>query len=383
MNPLRRFVPSSPDRRLRLAVSTLLVSALAAFAAQAQPTLSIDYQGPSAFGGFMDPGGVYLATPGPGPLPLPALLGGPAVLGFGPGGLGFAEMDALSWGRDTQLRTDSTGTTWRTTYRVAFSTDEFAVGDPALGAPPDLFSEGIIGNREASADVQIMGLIPGTVLAPVAPGPLFGHSSWLDGDGLAPFGGFGVGVMEPNFPTFNAVPDIGDTIDALDFQGPSNRIYFSLDARWQDPFEGVLSNAGTAAANGVLPGDVLVSSGGGVFGIYASAAQLGLGSMDDLDALILWENGDGVFTPSQQPFDWMLMPRDMLLFSVRRGSPIIGTADSLLGLPIEEGDILTTPRPPSTVPGIFIAAEVLGLGTVRSLTNFTPAGDDLNALSVR
>ncbi|MEZ5975726.1 MAG: hypothetical protein R3E96_13060 [Planctomycetota bacterium] len=50
----------------------------------------------------------------------------------------------------------------------------------------------------------------------------------------------------------------------------------------------------------------------------------------------------------------------MLLFSVRRGSWVIGQPDSIFGIPIEEGDILTTPLPTamggvSPFPGIFIA----------------------------
>jgi hypothetical protein len=70
-----------------------------------------------------------------------------------------------------------------------------------------------------------------------------------------------------------------------------------------------------------------------------------------------------------------------VLFSVRRGSPVVGMPDSIFGIPISEGDILTTPLPTafggvSPFPGIFCAAENIGLmaraaGTVH---------DDLNAL---
>jgi len=106
------------------------------------------------------------------------------------------------------------------------------------------------------------------------------------------------------------------------------------------------------------------------------------GTPDDLDALALWENGTGVFEPSSQPYDWLNGSRDMLLFSVRRGSPVIGMPDSIFGIPIEEGDILTTPLPTvfggvSPFPGIFCAAENIGLVTARS---FGALGDDLNAL---
>jgi len=100
---------------------------------------------------------------------------------------------------------------------------------------------------------------------------------------------------------------------------------------------------------------------------------------------MLAENGDGVFEPSQIPYDWQGGPRgatDMLLFSVRRGSAVIGQPDSIFGLPIEPGDILTTPLPASAgglspFPGILYAAETLGLRTNR--THGVPQGDDMNA----
>ena len=79
--------------------------------------------------------------------------------------------------------------------------------------------------------------------------------------------------------------------------------------------------------------------------------------IDDLDALVLHDAGhDGDYTAGA----------DMLFFSVRRGSAIIGTPDSIWGAPIEEGDILVPPGTFGLAPGIFIPAEVLGLATVRS-----------------
>jgi hypothetical protein len=379
-------VASGRGSKLRMALAAVVLTALCTAGAWSQPTLSIDYQGPTSVGAIMDPGGVYRATPAPGPVPPPAVIFNSAALGIAPGGFGFAELDALSWGLDTMLRRDSTNKTWGTGYRLLISTDEFANGDPALAAPPDLFSEGSLGNREASADLQMVSLIPGQPAAPVTLPTFYGHFSWLDGDGVAPFGGLGVGLVEPNPPTPFNLPDPGDTIDAADFRGKQTLLYFSLDASWPDPLEGPpFSNAGTATANGVLPGDVLVSAGGGAFAVWASAAQLGLGPDDDLDALVLWENGNGVFDPSITPYDWTFGTRDMLLFSVRRGSPLVGIFDPFSGLFISEGDILTTPPfGPGTPPRIFIAAEVLGLGTVRNGTAFLfPYSDDLNALSIR
>ncbi|MGK0219471.1 MAG: hypothetical protein ACI9HE_002973, partial [Planctomycetota bacterium] len=105
----------------------------------------------------------------------------------------------------------------------------------------------------------------------------------------------------------------------------------------------------------------------------AEAAQLGLGIGDDLDALILAENGTAGYQPSSMPYDWTGLPLqgsppDMLLFSVRANSPIVGMLDSLMGLPIEPGDLLIPPpmQGLGLAPGIFISAESLGLNTSRS-----------------
>ena len=71
------------------------------------------------------------------------------------------------------------------------------------------------------------------------------------------------------------------------------------------------------------------------------------------------------------------------VFSIRRESPLTGTLDPLgSALTIEEGDILL-PLSWSPTPGIFIAAEKLGLATHRSdATGVIAYGDDLDALDV-
>jgi hypothetical protein len=203
--------------------------------------------------------------------------------------------------------------------------------------------------------------------------------------------------VEPNPPNVGPF-DIGDTLDALDVDegvGPQYApfpVYFSMDSMFPDPLEGPPVNTGSAAAHGFVGGDVLVTTAPGAPPIlYAAAGQLGLdivggADSDDLDAVSIWENGDGVFQPSQQPFDWHTGATDMLLFSVRRGSAVIGAPDSLWNLPIEEGDILCPPvlGGPSPFPGIFIPAEMIGLGTVRTNTQnpWTGFADDLDALDV-
>jgi hypothetical protein len=205
----------------------------------------------------------------------------------------------------------------------------------------------------------------------------------------------GIGLIEPNPPTPGTFgDDPGDNLDAVDFdttalQVRGGPIYFSLDSQFADPLEVLPGaapppNTGTAVANSPSGADVLSSMPGGAPAIYASALSLGLDLLgqdtDDLDALVLAENGTAGFQVSITPFDWLTGGTDMLLFSVRRGSAVIGMLDSILGIGIEEGDVLTAPCAAGSVlpngivctgggtPGIFMAAEALGLATVRSGT---------------
>ncbi|MEM9554108.1 MAG: hypothetical protein AAGC60_07605 [Acidobacteriota bacterium] len=364
---------------LCLAASLSLISVPAI----SQPSLSIDVQGPSAFPfGALDPGGVLLATPAGCPTPAPGTLCNSARLGLVPGNWEAAELDALSYGRDL-LKLDNAWR-WATRYCFAFSVDEWAIGDPAAPAPPNVATEGAFGNLEASADVQLTCVGPNSPVAPLPPAVVLGNRSWLDGNGCFPFGGAGLGLVEPN-PPFPGIPDKGDNLDAVDFRRPSSlnvAVYFSLDAKFVDPLEGPPINTGTAPANGVFPGDVLISRCTGSFGVYARFWQLGLGERDDLDALILWDNGDNAYVPSKEPFDWLFGDTDQLIFSVRRGSPILGTPDSIFGIPIQEGDLLVPPLGGVGAPGIFLSAETLGLATVRSGTA-EKFSDDLDAASAQ
>ncbi|MDF1836938.1 MAG: hypothetical protein P1V35_03635 [Planctomycetota bacterium] len=127
------------------------------------------------------------------------------------------------------------------------------------------------------------------------------------------------------------MPDNLDALDTLDSSITSmpTEVYFSMDDQGIDPLTGV-SHSASANSHGFAGADVLKTViGSGFPTLYAPAASLGLGisfgmNPDDLDALILRENGDGIFQPSQQPMDWMGGSTDMLLFSVRRGSAVIG-----------------------------------------------------------
>ena len=382
-------------------------------------TFSIDFQGPTiglpdSFSGIPINEGAILTPfppgppgpnpPVPGPLPPPGMMvnsmppPAPSTgrdLGLIPTPLGYKELDALSYGGDPldrPLPYDK--------ISHVFSVDEFAIGLPGSAVR----FEGALGAMEASADTFIQAKI--ALPTPPIPGS---NAPWTDGNGVPPSGAPGVGLIEPNPPTpLSYVPpagpapdarDPGDNLDAVDFcqggwafcfdQVATGPIYFSLDSGFTDPLEAIVGgpNTGTALANGFVGGDVLVNTIGPPSALYAAASTLGLDifgpDTDDLDALKLAENGIDGYQESIIPFDWLTGTTDMLLYSVRRNSAIIGSLDSIFGIPIEEGDILTTPCPAGSVlpngvvcaggpaPGIFTAAEWLGLATVRSGTAFS------------
>ncbi|TDJ66178.1 MAG: hypothetical protein E2O39_16945, partial [Planctomycetota bacterium] len=332
-------------------------------------------------------GGAGAAGPGLG------LIAHSACIGHPPGSICPVELDALSYGRDFPLPAQilRPGTIW-------FSVDEYAEGaGPSVA--PDVRSEGASGEQEAAGDMFVTKCPVG--LAPLSStSPVMGNVAAIDGDGRPNSAGIaypGLGLVEPSPPGFP--PDLGDNLDAVDvgtefpLGGSPFPVYFSLDATFTDPLTG-FPLSGTAAVQGVSGADVLVVSGVGAGPVvYASAVSLGLDifgpNTDDLDGLALWENGTGIFQPSSVPHDWAGtgFVRDMLLFSVRRGSSVIGRPDSRFGLPIEPGDILSTPLPTalggvSPFPSIFIAAEVLGLATARSGMGVL-FGDELDALDTK
>jgi len=330
-------------------------------------------------------------TPGLDPLPTPDiaithLIGGlglfPGCVGSPPGSMCRVEVDAFSWGVDDLITTAGIQP-----GQLQFGVDRFAGGNgPML---PNVLSERPFG--DASADVFMnSGFLPP---GPLPMGPSVGHRGVLDGNGLPSGSGYtyaGLGLIEPALPS-SAFANAGDNLDALDTlpvgATPPPVVYFSLDSVFPDPITG-FPNLGSGLPFGYTGADILQTTFGLAPVVWAPEWLLGLGLTglaDDVDALTLVDNGDGIFQPSIVPYDWVGGTTDMLLFSVRRGSAVIGMPDSIFGIPIEEGDILTTPLPTgfggvSPFPGIFIAAENLGLGTLRSGTASGNTGDDLNAL---
>jgi hypothetical protein len=351
-----------------------------------QPTYSIDAQS-AGIGPVLE--GDILTPQGAGQIPPPAVVISQLLLGYTPTPLG-GELDALSYGTDPLLlNLPGTKHNW------SFSVDEFAMG--RAGVPfPSVTTEGA-----GSSFPEAAGDIYSSVQNPGPFPPYFGSNAGIfDGNGgFTPFVASGLNLREPTNPTVNSL-DFGDNLDAWDldqFVPTANAgqpfplpVYFSLDSVYTDPLDAPY-NTGTAVTNGFVGGDVLVANGFGAPVLFAPANLLGLDQTgpdhDDLDALVLWENGDGLYTPTKGPYSWLGGQTDMLLFSVRRNSAIIGQPDSLLGLPIEEGDILVPMGNPGQNPGIFVPAEALGLITLRTDgpgATYQGLGfaDDLDALDV-
>ncbi len=353
-------------------------------AVQAGPLFSIDFQGPTI--------GTADVVDGR-PITEADLLGSRPRLpakGLLPSAGGFIEVDAISSGRDSRPSPLE-----RKIHRWLFSVDEHAAG-PEEGENA-LTLEAANGAARAAVGVFVARTGAGPVLPPV--GDIGVNGIWPGLDGLK------MPWVAEHAPTPKELPDAGDNLDALESDGSAGRIFFSLDASFPDPFEPVPANTGSAVANGFVGGDVLTADGGPAR-VYASAAQLGLDAdgeafdIDDLDALVVYDNGDGVYQPVTGPYSWIAgdtdtskkQVTDLVLFSVRRGSALIGMPDALHGLPIEEGDILVPvldacdedPRVDGTDcdydPGIFVAAEALGLATRRA---GAPAADDLDALDLK
>jgi len=371
----------------------LIAGGVAASSAHAQMvplSFSLDWHGPmqgvkdSATNTSITPGDILRPAGGMASFgaPVPDIVFTGGLLGLvnysqcvdsGPGTSCGIEVDALSYGRDFPIPKDPNAP-----YRILFAVDEYAIGRPMQGHT--IFSEAPLG--DICADVITTFVMP---VMPVAPSQAGLHVSMVDGNGLFSQGATGglvnpgLGIVEPNIPDTglpNAPFDKGSNVDALDLGPVSNpkkdSIWFSVDSGFFDPRAGVL-NSDTSGAQGVSGADVLERQASGALQIYATAANLGLDRLgpdtDDLDVLILLENGVDGYQPSKTLFDWLPAGgSDMLLFSVRRGSAIIGKLDSLQGLPISEGDLLGPPPPGLTHqnPAIYIAAESMGLSTNRS-----------------
>ncbi|MEC7231747.1 MAG: hypothetical protein VXZ39_08610 [Planctomycetota bacterium] len=401
--------PCNGRTRLRLARGLAVVCATTAAASAQGPNqlrFSIDFQGPTIAdqpapgspqysdsdllvrqGNPFDPGQPVIAYLGD------YLARYSSCLDHAPGFSCGVELNAFSFGRDARLRDDP-----QYRFSVYLSVDEWAVGSPSsLGfGIPTVFSEATF--SDAASDtfaLPLIGVFPFQPIFPAAVGVADGNGRRATANTTAfP----GVGLEEPINPDPSSAADDGDNLDALDL-GPRvnsafDPLYFSLQAgfslcnEFDVPIVDSASLQTTATGQTAVGADVLRfdpqgGGGAGALTIYASAQSLGLDRFgpgrDDVDALSLWDNGDGVYQPPTGPYSWIVpdsfdLVTDLLLYSVRCGSEIVETFD-MGGLPITEGDVLIKyagdPR-----PTIFVRAEALGLDT----TSRAFANDEVDGL---
>lgn len=369
-------------------------------AAQGLPqlTYSIDFSGPTiqapgnAAGTPISDGDLLLRRGGPfnPELPLISLPAAfldryPLCSDHAPGDACGLEINAISFGRDAQLRLDAN---YR--FHVLLSVDEWAVGRPAGAGFPftTLFTEAQ--GLQAAGDI-FLSSFTGAV-----PGGFRPNTGYADGDGQQAQGPrvFGLGLVEPINQTLGTTDD-GDNVDAInygsEFDSSVNELYFSLEGggpRCNELGASFDAAAAQMLVNSTVPAraaDVLIfrPTAGGVFA-YARAQQLGLDlsgpGLDDIDALVVFDNGDGIYQPPANLYDWQAAGgSDLILFSVRCGSDVVGRIDPVSGRAIGEGDVLIklagTPGPPQ----VFIPAEALGL---RSVEAGDTANDELNGLDI-
>jgi hypothetical protein len=270
------------------------------------PSFSVATGGPSA----LYPADIFNIGPG---LSIPCL-----ALGLGcPGAVPFDDIDALSYGGDF---------TW--TMKPYWKWLFFSVEPGASG----LAGSAVAGEAacptgaEPEADEFWSSAHP----------QLNTNGLYYDGDGIDCNTGVGIpglGLIE--------TPTSSDNLDALDeFPSTTGWVYYSLTA------------ASPSVPAGATGGAVLVSMPGAVPPkVYASAAQLGLQAMDELDALCLLDQDD--YYSTTEP----------LWFSLRTGSP------TLVAIGAQPGDVLA-PNPAGGPPVVVVQESALGL---------TPT-DDLNAL---
>lgn len=145
-------------------------------------------------------------------------------------------------------------------------------------------------------------------------------------------------------------------------EGPLQPVYFSLTSGSPTDPSGMLPIPSGAAI--YLDHNPLI---GGDETLFASPAQLGLQMNDDIDALTVFENGDGVFQPLTE----------QVIFSLAPGSPTL----ALEGF--SPADLLTTPPGGPPFPQLFASANRMGLLPTDNVDAFDvaqcPQPNDLNS----
>lgn len=208
-------------------------------------------------------------------------------------------------------------------YIWVFSGDRAALGQ--AGTP----YRGEAVNNQAASDLWRTQALPSSspaaviaaacgAPATIAPPPPVQHRVQTDYR-LIPF--------LPSGAFFGGVQDNIDDFDLEDFDPSGDRvhdirIYFSLD----------LASPSLGAGS---PADLFHAAAGAGFGPFSISTDVGLGSGDDIDALVMWDRGAlGVMDPAL----------DIAVFSLAPGSTALNGPDGMAGTAddFSPGDLLVT-----------------------------------------
>lgn len=300
---------------LKTALLPLVVAACGAFSAT-----GFSQQYSVGLGGFSGMAGDDLFAPGA----FPGLL----LPGVG------LDVDAIALGRPP-ADLENPG------LALEFSVDVFATGAPGTAVNTETIG-GFWGPMDQPGDIYT-----------TAPGGPAGTNTLLwDGDGVAN-PGFAppLGLLEPPGGTVPPIPGLYDELDAWDRQAvPSfGTIWFSYSM--------------ATAPVGFTGSDILLTPYIPGYDIsppalmYLPGLALGLGGGDELDALVVFDDGIVGFTPG-----------DAILYSLGTGAPVFGAPGPYFGF--GPGDVFSF----SIGGGIGLYAPAVSLGLLP--------GDNLDALDV-
>jgi hypothetical protein len=280
--------------RLTLGAAALLAASLPAYAG-----VSLDRTSPSVTGACpfaVDPSTLYRwVAPPAGGCDVAGGLGPVTEVWEGSLGLVAADnVDAVS---------ANTVTAKNIPYHIYFSADR-----PSLGLPGTPYRAEALLNQAAS-DIwrmnNVTAMSPLASLAACAPSAIGGMQAPFRNQDSYDFifsALAGVGPIGGNPDNIDALEldDLDPSLDKFHDVG----VYFSLDPA-------------SPTLGGVSPAAIFFTPVGGVPGIWAAVAQLGLVVADDIDALVVW---DRVVVGAPNP------GMDLVLFSLAPGSPSLGGA---------------------------------------------------------
>ncbi len=301
MNSRRRIVLGIGSFALVVGVSAALADGPHAHNPLTIPFFSIDRTSPSIGGANNLHADDILKVPGP------IQVVNNVNLGLGRPG---DELDELSGSRDPAVSIPS--------FSLLFSVDRLSVGavppDPgvvSMGYPYNVQQQAV--RNQAAGDLYMSTALFSLSGPLPSPRAIFNHTMVINqGDA----GGVDFQLDPPNSPDdfiSGAIDDLDGVGYSPGLRGTLNQAFFSLSS--DSPSLKELSPVLPSGAN--IYFDQNTGAAGGEQ-LFVSAAKLGLQAADDVDAFVVFDNGNGIFEDGI----------DTVLFSLRRNSPTL----ALLGL---------------------------------------------------